>query len=192
MSRRLLLVSTLLCTAVLAACGDASGGPAAEHAPSARPPSAGPRDPLDLPAGVPLEASRPADPDQAKVIRAWAGALRAGNLDGASALWAVPSKAQNATPVLTLSSRAEVRTFNSALPCGSVVISTGGSASGFTITTVRLTQRKGAHCDAVAGASARVAIRVRDGRIDEWYRLPDDPRAPGPVPAPDAVDAPIV
>jgi hypothetical protein len=191
MSRRS-LVSTLLCAALLAACGDASRRPAGEHARSAPTPSAGPRDPLDLPAGVPLEASRAADPDQAKLIRAWAGALRAGDVDGASALWAVPAKVQNATPVLTLSSRADVRTFNRALPCGSVVVSAGSSAGGFTIATVRLTQRRGAHCDAVAGASARVAIRVRDDKIVEWYRLPDDPHAPRPAPPPDAVDAPIV
>ena len=30
------------------------------------------------------------------------------------------------------------------------------------------------------GARARTAIRVRDGKIVEWYRLPNDPDAPRP------------
>jgi limonene-1,2-epoxide hydrolase len=188
------LAPTLLCAGLLSACGGASQQPARGGARTAPSPPSGPRDPLDLPAGVPLEPSRAADPDQTKVIRAWAAALRTGDVDGASAAWAVPSKVQNATPVLTLSSRADVRTFNRALPCGSVVTSAGGSANGFTIAIVRLTRRRGARCDAAAGATARIAVRVRNGRIVEWYRLSDDPHAPAPqpAPAPDRVDSPIV
>jgi hypothetical protein len=112
------------------------------------------------------------------VVRAWSAALRAGDVDAATALWAVPSKVQNGTPVLTLSSLAYVRVFNASLPCGSVVTSTGG-AKGFTIATFRLTSRKGSMCDAAAGASARSAILVRGGKIVAWYRLPDDPDDPG-------------
>lgn len=37
------------------------------------------------------------------------------------------------------------------------------------------------------GQHARTAIRVRNGQIAEWYRLPDDPNAP--LPAPDAPQA---
>src|SRR5437762_544113 len=98
--------------------------------------------------------------------------VRAGRAGGRSRpgpAWAVPSKVQNGTPVLTLSSRAFVLTFNSSLPCGSVVTAAGGASDGFTIATFRLTQRKGADCDAAAGATARTAIRVRDGKIVEWY-----------------------
>jgi hypothetical protein len=181
---RLLRLSAALCVLSLAACGGSSGKPDHARTQTIAPRVApAPATPLDLPAGVPLNATGAADPGQAGVVRAWSKALRAGDIAGASALWAVPSKVQNATPVLRLSSRADVLAFNAALPCGSVVTAVGG-AKGFTIATVRLTHRKGARCDAAKGATARTAILVRGGKIVEWYRLPDDPDAPGPQPGP--------
>jgi hypothetical protein len=175
--RRLLLM-LVPCGCVLAACGGSPGADRARTQPTAPKRAPAPRTPLELPAGVPLDATGPADAAGARVVRAWSAALRAGNVEAATALWAVPSKVQNGTPVLTLSSRRFVRVFNASLPCGSVVTSTGG-AKGFTIATFRLTQRKGARCDAAAGASARSAIRVRGDKIVEWYRLPEDPDDPG-------------
>jgi len=97
--------------------------------------------------------------------------------------------------VLTLSSRSDVRIFNDALSCGSIVTSAGGAKRGFTIATVRLTRRKGADCGTGTGHSARTAILVRDGRIAEWYRLPDDPDAPRAqpdAPADDAADTTVI
>ncbi len=178
---RRVLVSMALCLAApLAACGGSSDGADQARTQTVVPRVApAPRSPLELPKGIPLNATGPADPAGARVVRAWSTALRGGDVAAATALWAVPSKVQNGTPVLTLSSRTYVRIFNASLPCGSVVTSTGGAPRGFTITTFRLTQRKGARCDAAAGATARSAVRVRDGKIVEWYRLPDDPDAPG-------------
>jgi hypothetical protein len=142
-----------------------------------------------------LRADAPADPAQTRVIRAWLRALRAGDVAGAASYWAVPSRAQNGTPVLTLRSRRDTRAFNFALPCGAVLTQAGG-ARGYTVTTVRLTRRPHADCGAGTGGSARNAIRVRDGRIVEWYRLPDDPAegrgGPEPPPEPDAPRGPIV
>jgi len=37
-----------------------------------------------------------------------------------------------------------------------------------------------------------VAILVREGRIVEWYRLPDDPDAPGLRPPPDDIESTTV
>jgi limonene-1,2-epoxide hydrolase len=181
----------VLCAVVLSACGGSSGKPqkAASQTttPRAAPdPQGGARSPLELPAAVPLRPSGKADPEQVKVIEAWSAALRRGDVAAASATWAVPSKVQNGSPVLTLSSRSDVRIFNDALTCGSVVTSTGSAKGGFTIATVRLTQRKGADCGTGTGHSARTAILVRDGKIAEWYRLPDDPDAPRSQPQPDA------
>ncbi|MEA2137858.1 MAG: hypothetical protein QOG56_1008 [Solirubrobacteraceae bacterium] len=169
----------------------APAAPPAAHPPAAPAAPADPRDPRELPAGVPVRASRAVDPRGMSVIRAWTDALRAGDVEAANALWAAPAKVQNGTPVLTLASPAAIALFNGSLPCGSVVTSAGGAPAGFTIATVRLTRRRGARCDAV-GASARVAIRVRDGRIAEWYRLPDDPAAPGLRPPPDDPEATTV
>jgi len=196
--KRLLLVPIGLCATVLGACGGGSGGDQARTqtgAPESRTtpaPRADPRDPRELPASVPLKASANADPQRASVVRAWSAAMRAGDIDAANALWAAPAKVQNGTPVLTLKTRDDIGIFNGSLPCGSVVTSAGGATGGFTIATVRLTERKGAECGA-AGATARTAILVRDGKIVEWYRLPDDPDAPGLRPPPlDDVDATTV
>lgn len=172
----------VLCAALLAGCGGSSDGPAAART---EPGDPVPGDPLELPADVPLRPSRAADRAQAAVVRAWARALRAGDIEAASALWAVPSRVQNGTPVLRLTTARAVQVFNGTLPCGSVVTSAGGAGRDFTIATVRLTRRRGADCGSGVGATARTAIRVRGGRITEWYRLPDDPDAPGLLPPAD-------
>jgi hypothetical protein len=177
------LATTALCVVVLAGCGGSSADDQARTHTVAPDVTPQPSTPLDLPQGIPLAAAGPAKPADAKVVRAWSNALRAGDVAAATALWAVPSKVQNGTPVLVMPTRTHVRVFNASLPCGSVVTSTG-AANGFTITTFRLTQRKGSHCDAAAGATARSAIRVRNGKIVEWYRLPDAPGAqPGDIEA---------
>jgi hypothetical protein len=199
-----LLPATILCAVALTGCASSgsSRGAAqvdtatttvpAEPAPTPPPPPSGGRDPRELPAGVPLKASQPADPAGERVVRAWSAAMRAGDVAAANALWAAPAKVQNGTPVLTLETRAEIALFNSSLPCGSVVTSAGGAPGGFVVAKVRLTQRKGGDCGSGAGNSARTAIRVSDGKIVEWYRLPDDPDAPGLLPPPDDVDSTTV
>ena len=197
MSRKPLLTVAGL-VALLAGCGGSSNdadqartvGPRTDTVPA--PPPGTERDPRELPAGVPLRASGDADPARAKVIRAWSAAMRASDVEAANALWAPPAKVQNGTPVLTLETRAAIGVFNGSLPCGSVVTSAGGAPGGFTIATFRLTDRKGSKCDG-AGNTARTAILVRDDRIVEWYRLPDDPNAPGLQPPPlDDVEAATV
>ena len=188
---RLLALGALSAIA-LPACGDSGNGDdGAARTVRTTPESPVPRRALDLPRGVPLRSSgAPADPAQAKVIRDWTDALRGGDVRAASALWTIPSKVQNGTPVIELSSRAAVRLFQASLPCGALVTESAGAARGFTIVTLRLTQRRGGDCGSGAGSRARTAIRVRDGKIAEWYRLPDDPDGdrPGPGPAPDGGD----
>jgi hypothetical protein len=179
---RLGSAAALLVTLLVGCTGgdDGDRARARTHAMPASPSERRQREALGLPERVPLAGSGAADPAQAKVIRAWAGALRGGDVAGASALWALPSTAQNATAPLRLRSRADVRAFNASLPCGAVVTQSRAGAHGFTIVTVRLTHRRGADCGPGVGGVARTAIRVHDGRIAEWYRLPDDPRAPVP------------
>jgi len=176
-----MLAAVVLGAALVAGCGGSSGDDQASKTTAPRL-SPAPRNPLQLPAGIPLESTGPADPQSARVVRAWSSALRSGDVAAATALWAVPSKVQNGTPVLEMPTRRHVQVFNASLPCGSVVTSTGAAPEDFTITEFRLTQRRGAQCDAATGATARSAIRVRDGKIVEWYRLPDDPNAPGAQP----------
>jgi hypothetical protein len=182
----------VLCSILVCACGGSGDDGDRAKAPTSTtqttPRDEELRDALGFPDDVPLRASGAADPAQAKVIRDWTDALRGGDVAGASALWALPSTVQNVTPALKLRSRADVRAFNRSLPCGAVVTTSAGAAHGFTIITVRLTKRRGADCGTGAGGVARTAIRVRDGKIAEWYRLPDDPD--GPAPSPDTTAGP--
>ena len=189
----LTVLPLLLCTLALAACGGGSGDPADTAAPP--PPAGQAQDPLALPPGVPLRDSGPADPAAIRVIRLWSDALRSSDVALASSLWAIPSKVQNGTPLLTLTSLTEVRAFNDSLSCGSRLTSALGGRNGYTIAIFKLTERPGGDCGSGTGNHARTAIRVRGGKIAEWYRLPGDfaePPAPGEPAAPVAPAGPIV
>ena len=147
-----------------------------------------------IPPDVPLRATRAGDPAAIKVIRLWSDALRRSQVTRASSFWALPSKVQNDTPVLTLATASDVRAFNGSLPCGSRLVSARGAPRGFTIAVFKLTRRPGANCGSGTGYDARTAILVRGGKIAEWYRLPDDPDAPAPQApaAPQESNAPII
>jgi hypothetical protein len=140
---------------------------------------------LEIPRHVPRVATGPADPAAARVIRAWLRALTAGRIEDAASYWALPSKYQNVTPVLTVDTEAERIAINVSLPCGARATEMGG-AGAFTVVTFRLTERPGGDCGRGAGGVARGAIRVAGRKIREWYRLPDTPggeqRAP-PAPS---------
>ena len=188
--------SAVICGVLLTACGGDNGergGPAAASAPPAPQPQS--RGPLAIPRSVPLRESTTGDPVAIKVIRLWSEALRRGDVERASSFWAVPSKVQNVTPVLTLASAAQVRRFNRSLPCGAMLTSGLGARNGFTIAVFALTRRPGADCGSGTGHHARTAIRVRGAKITDWYRLPDDfsgPPSPQPPVAPVQPGGPIV
>jgi hypothetical protein len=59
-----------------------------------------------------------------------------------------------------------------------VLTGAGGAGGGYTIATFRLTERPGGGCASGVGHSAQTAIRVRDGHIVAWYRLPETQPAP--------------
>jgi len=143
--------------------------------------TAAPVDDLALPDGVPQEETGPADRRQTRVIRAWLRALSRGDVERAARFFALPSKFQNGTPVLTIDSRVERLAINRSFPCGARAVHTGGAGS-FTIVVFRLLERPGGACGPGTGEKARGAIRVTNGKIREWYRLPDGPQAP-PAPA---------
>ena len=173
-------VLLVLGTVLLPACGDDNAGTSgAAGASQGSSTPAAPADPLALPAGVPSRSEGPGERRAIEVIRGWSEALRTGNIDAASEYWGLPAKIQNATPVLTLRSRDDVRAFNLSLTCGAI-LTAAGKARDYTILKMRLTQRRGADCGGGIGKQARTAIRVDDGKIVEWYRLPDDPDAPAP------------
>jgi len=110
-------------------------------------------------------------PDDVSVIREWANDLRKGDLDGASALFAVPARVANGTPEITLATRAAVRAFNDSLPCGATLLGTE-RRNGATIATFRLTNRPGGSCGSGAGGTASTAFEIVKGRITRWVRVP--------------------
>ncbi len=97
----------------------------------------------------------------------------------------MPSKVQNGTPVITMRSAGAVRLFNDSLSCGSRLVSALRAPHGFTVAVFKLTQRPGGDCGSGTGHTARTAIRVRNGKIADWYRLPDNP-GDAVAPRPDA------
>jgi hypothetical protein len=123
------------------------------------------------------------------VIRGWAQALRAGQLDKAASYFALPAIVQNATPPVRITSRAQARAFNELLPCGARLLTTRRHGA-YTYATFRLTNRVGGNCGGGVGGVAATAFRIRGGKIAEWRRLPDpgqqSPNPPAPAPGPQA------
>jgi limonene-1,2-epoxide hydrolase len=140
-----------------------------------------PRSELALPPQVPDRPTGPAASESRRVINAWLRALRRGDVRKAAHYFALPSKFQNVTPVLTIDSEQERRAINESLSCGAVAIEMG-AAGVYTIVTFKLTERPGGECGAGVGDKARGAIRVERGKIKEWYRLPDKPGGPQHAP----------
>jgi hypothetical protein len=181
------IVAPLLCLAALTGCGGggdeerprAQTAPRPAPAPAPAPGLTGPqRTPLDLPPGVPTVASGAAAPGSERVIRAWTDAVRVADFDAAAALFGRRARVQNGTPVFILQDRAAAKRWNAALPCGARVTRARGASRGFTIVRFRLVERRGADCGSGTGADASAIVRVRGGRITDWYRLPDGAGVP--------------
>ena len=120
-------------------------------------------------------------PGAEAVIREWADTLRAGDVAGAAALFALPSRVSNGTEPFILQTRAEARAFNESLPCGAKLLRTSSSA-GFTTAVFRLTERPGpGRCGSGTGDTARTTFVVSGGKIVEWRRVADRPEPGGPV-----------
>ena len=127
-----------------------------------------------------------ADPDDVRVIGAWADALRDGDLDQAIDYFRLPSLVQNGTPPLELDSKEDVRLFNQSLPCGAKLIR-AEAAGDYTVATFELTERPGpGECGSGTGNTASTAFLIEDELIVEWRRVPDEPDE-GP-----AADEPVV
>jgi hypothetical protein len=124
-----------------------------------------------------------ADSAEARVVRAWADALRHGHVAAAAAHFALPAVVANGSPPMRLATRATVRGFNRSLPCGARLVATEPTPHGFFVATFRLTERPGAgECGSGTGRDARVAIRVRGGHITYWLRIENVPRPTRPAP----------
>jgi hypothetical protein len=146
------LVPVLALAAALGASG-CGGGDSKKPAPNAPKPSP--------------KAAAAAD---VRVIRGWADTLRAGHLSAAAAYFAVPALVQNGSPPIELRTRAQVRLFNEALPCGARLERTV-RAGRYVAATFKLTERPGGACGKGTGSQAATAFVIRGGKIAEWRRV---------------------
>lgn len=138
---------------------------------------------LRLPSSVPTESEGiQTDAVSARVIRKWSGALTGGDIERAARFFALGSKVQNGTQVITLDTEEKRVVFNVTFPCGADPTKLEKAASGYTIVDFVLTDRKGGDCSGGVGGTARCAIRVRDGHITDWYRVPESRGTPQPGP----------
>lgn len=106
---------------------------------------------------------------EAEVIERWSQALTDSDIDGAAALFAVPSVAENGI-LVEIGSEDDARLFNESLPCGAELEGTESEGE-FITATFRLTKRPGvAECPG-EGNTAQTTFVIEDGLIVEWRRV---------------------
>lgn len=172
--RRLAAAITMPAALFTAACGGDDSKRATTPARTTPRTQTIPRDDaLVLPATVPRRSTGPAEPAAVQVIERWTRELREGRVGAAAREFALPSRFQNGTPVLQITQPIEREAINRSFSCGAKAVRFG-AARDFTIVVFRLTERPGGDCGAGTGNLARSAIRVRGGKIIDWYRLPDE------------------
>ncbi len=160
----------LLCLLVLAGCG--GGGDDADDRLTLTTPKASPER-----TATPAPAAKRAGPvteAEKRVIRGWSDALRNGKVDRAVSFWHVPATAYNGGNPIKLLTRGAIRTWNESLPCGAKLTKVERDAN-YVLATFKLTNRKGfkAGCDGL-GNEAQTLFLIRDGKILQWLRSPED------------------
>ena len=176
-------LAALACGVAVGACGDGDDRavPRSERPTATATPSSTPTPPATARTPAPTEEPlADVDPDDVRIVRAWADTLRRGEVRAAARYFALPSLVSNGTAPIRLATRAEAEFFNRTLPCGADLIDTEpASTKGFFIATFRLTERPGrGSCGTGTGSTARTAFRVRDAHITDWLRVQDLPSGP--------------
>jgi hypothetical protein len=148
--------------------------------------------PITIPTPGPT-GIRPSASD-VRVIRAWADALRRGDVSAAARYFALPSVLIDGTDasgdalVITMNTHAQAVAANATLPCGAQLIS-ADQRGRYVNALFRLTGRPGpggSNCGTGAGETARTNFLIAHGLIVEWIRAPDDPGDNGSGSAPPA------
>jgi hypothetical protein len=121
---------------------------------------------------VPLHATGRAPAAQARVVRRWLEDLRAGHVAAAAKLFSLPARFQNLSTLAIIITPKQALAVTRSLPCGAKLTKSGG-AHGWVVYEAELTDRPGGACGTGVGSVVRGAVLVRDGRMVEWYRLPD-------------------
>jgi hypothetical protein len=154
----------------VSACGSSSDS-AKTPPPPAKSPAASKASPID---------PKPAARADVAVIRGWTDALRRGRVAKASRYFALPAIVSNGTAPLRLRTRAQVRFFNRALPCGARFKSATDTGA-YVVATLVLTERPGpGRCGSGVGNEAYTAFLIRRRRIVQWRRVVSPPPAATP------------
>lgn len=177
----------ILCAALVAGCGAAALRSTTTHLLSSPPNTVPIRPPLRIPDPPPTGIPAPAA--DVAVIRAWANALRHGDVAAAARYFAVPSEMINGSGagalVLDIHTEAEARAAQETLPCGAHLISTDRRGK-YVNALFGLTGRPGpggSNCGGETGSTARTNFVIADGRIVEWIRAPSEPGDGGASPS---------
>jgi hypothetical protein len=125
------------------------------------------------------------------VIRAWANALRRGDVRRAAGYFALPSQFVNGpdsgagVPVIAIHTFGQAEAVNATLPCGAEFIS-ADQRGRYVNVLFRLTDRPGpgGGCGSGTGQLARTNFVIAGDRIVQWIRAPYDPgdNRPGGLP----------
>jgi hypothetical protein len=129
------------------------------------------------------EPKRPVTRAERMVIKGWSESLRRGRMSAAARYFSVPSKvSKDSAQSFPLTTTAEVKAFNRALPCGAKLMRVRRGPDDFVVGTFRLTERKGAGagCGGV-GMTQAMAFLIRHEHI-EWVR--NDPATVDPTATP--------
>ena len=109
-----------------------------------------------------------------RVIKGWADALRHGHVRQAVAYFRLPAQVSAGQQPIELTTRAQLRLFNSSLPCGAKLERTQRQPRGYVLATFRLTERPGrGRCGDGTGHRARTLFYIEHGEIVQWFRATD-------------------
>jgi hypothetical protein len=165
----------------------ATGCGTAKHGASSSSQSATLTTPPAPPAGASAKPTRPKgshrpDPAALRVIRGWTQAQARGDVVRAASYFSLPALVANPQP-LRLQTRAQLLAFNRGLPCGAKLLDAFGIHR-LTVATFRLIDRPGASCGQGVGGTASTAFVIRNGKIAQWLRVPDQTAGGPPRRAP--------
>jgi len=123
------------------------------------------------------------------VVKAWANALRRGDVNTAATYFALPSVFADGTSAggeiaaITLRTSAQARAVNQSLPCGARYVSATPEGRYLDVLFV-LTGRLGpggTSCPGGVGETARTDFLIRHAKIVAWIRAPDVATGPPTV-----------
>jgi hypothetical protein len=117
---------------------------------------------------------------EVSVIRRWADALRAGHVNQAASLFAVPALvADGVNPKRRLPDVQAIRAFNRGLPCGAKLVGTKRGADSFVVATFKLTERPGpGQCGQGTDQLAATIFLIENHHIVQWLRAADPAQPP--------------